>query len=127
MALLTVHKKWLTHHLAGQSIIINKNIEIYVVYLSINLAKSYDIILINLNQSNGGIGIILNTANMIFIIENLIQNIINQLYWFKNISLIHIQNIFAEINNSNTPHVASAIFMAGPAKATINSHFTGSL
>ena len=66
-------------HLPGHSISIKKKIDIYLVYFSTNIAKLYDIILTILNQSSGGIGIRLNTANMIFIKENLIQNIMNQL------------------------------------------------
>lgn len=79
MALLTVHKNPPINHLPGPNIKIKKKIEIYLVYLSTNIAKLYDIILIILKPSSGGIGIKLNTANMIFIKENLIQNIINQL------------------------------------------------
>ena len=43
---------------------------IYVLYLSTFIAKSFDIIFTNLNPSKGGIGIILNTAKAIFMIEN---------------------------------------------------------
>ena len=53
-----------------------KAITIYCVYFSIFSANFKEIILTILNPSNGGRGIMLNTANVIFIIENCIKKLI---------------------------------------------------
>ncbi len=125
--LLTVHKKLPTLDLPGHSISIKKKIEIYIVYLSTKLAKLYEIIFTILNQSSGGIGIRLKIANIIFIIENLTKKIVIAFQLSKNISFIHIPNIFEKVNNNIIHPVASTKFVAGHASATISSHFIGSL
>jgi len=125
--LLTVRKKFQTTFLPGHKIIIKNTIEIYVVYLSTKLAKLYEIIFTILNQSRGGNGIKLNTAKIILIIEKFIKNVMKALVSFKNISLIPKENILERINNRIIHIVAKTRFVAGHARATISSHFTGSL
>jgi hypothetical protein len=47
----------------GHNMKIKKKIDIYSVYCSINFANLYEMIFMILNQSSGGSGIRLNTAN----------------------------------------------------------------
>jgi hypothetical protein len=72
-------------------------------------------------------GIKLNTANIMFIIENFTQNIINALPLFRKVSFIHIPSILAKINSIIIHHIASTKLVAGHANATISSPFSGSL
>ena len=55
---------------------IKKAITIYLVYFSTRVANFNEITFTILNPSNGGRGIILNTAKQIFIIENCIKKLI---------------------------------------------------
>jgi hypothetical protein len=72
-------------------------------------------------------GIKLNIANIIFIIENCTKKNVIAFPPLKNISFTHIPNIFEKTNNKIIHPVANIKFVAGHANATISSHFTGSL
>jgi len=84
--------------------------------------------LIRVNPSRGGIGSILKTANTIFIIENCIKNFTKKELNPSTYKLL-IEDPLILLNNNikNIPPIASNIFVAGQARATINSHFLGSL
>ena len=102
-------------------------ITIYCVYFSIFSANFKEIIFTILNQSSGGKGIMLNTANVIFIIENCIKKlVINQKFQVMIFSN-QTQVIFDDTSITKIPIIAKTRFIAGHAKATKNSHFTGFL
>lgn len=123
--------------LPGQIIKIKKKIDMYSVYLSIKSQAFCRNILISLNPSNGGIGIILKTASQRFIAINNHQKFMNASFISIhldissdiafNVLIISIQYILEYIKATKVPTIAKAIFVAGPARATINSHCLGFL
>jgi hypothetical protein len=67
--------KFPTTHLPGHNIMKRKAIIIYILYFSIVYAKRGATTFTSLNQSNGGIGSILNTASAILINAKSCRNV----------------------------------------------------